>query len=124
MTLSKSVIFGRPKTRPQTGITAIVFYSYGIPWLLVGGWGSWRIMSKRRSLSLIESLAVALAAGQSVPTWATANNVPISTAYRWSSTREFKILLDRRRRMLATRTLQAIADQRAAALVATTPPPA
>jgi len=58
-------------------------------------------VSKRTNREQLTSLAVAIAAGQSVSDWAKASEVPRRTAYRWSRLPETRrIVADARRRSI------------------------
>jgi hypothetical protein len=60
---------------------------------------------KRRNQGQFESCALAVASGSSIGAWARSNKVPERTAYGWSMTAEFKLLVTANRNRIIDRTI-------------------
>jgi hypothetical protein len=68
-------------------------------------------MSTEEELDPKDRLALALAKGVSIRAWASKNNVPQSTVYRWASEREVRKAVEFQRRQLIDRAVGKMTDR-------------
>src|SRR5262249_28446863 len=66
------------------------------------------IMPARKNQNRMESLALAVAGGMSVASWARNNGVGIRTCYDWTATEEFKARVAEHRRRFADQSVGAL----------------